>query len=222
MKEKTYDYEQEKFQFQKLFEHLFRTKDLQKLHLKKEEKYDLFTAPGNDSDTIYHKIFYDKMRSGWPEFLSTYKKFIKEFIAPQIQARKSIIYQRWPSFRVHLPENVAVGGWHCDGDYNHPPGEMNFILALTPMFESNTTILESSPGKRDFHQLELKPGQVFYFNGNQCMHGNLPNRTNVTRVSFDFRVLLPEDYDKSYQLTSLSKNNKFLIGEYYEIMELGE
>jgi hypothetical protein len=34
-------------------------------------------------------------------------------------------------FRVHLPNNVAVGSKHCDADYNHPPGEINFWVPLT-------------------------------------------------------------------------------------------
>ena len=61
------------------------------------------------------------------------------------------------------------------------------------MFESNTVIAESEPGLRDFKQIELDPGELFMFNGNKCLHGNLPNRTGKTRVSLDFRVL-PEKY----------------------------
>ena len=96
----------------------------------------------------------------------------------------------------------------------------NFITAITPMFESNTVIVESEPGKMDFHQLELQPGECTRFDGNKCTHGNLPNKTGLSRVSFDFRVMLFEDYNENHDLTSLSKGNKFLIGHYYEIMYL--
>jgi len=218
--EKYYDYDIEKYKFVSLFQDLFGRKDLNNLHLDLDKQYEFFSEPGSDSDTRFHRVFYDKMRSGWPEFLSSYKAFIKDFVAPIVGANDKLIYQKWPSFRVHLPDNVAVGGWHKDGDYNHPSGEMNFILALTRMFESNTTIAESRPGKMDFRQFELEPGQVVKFNGNQCIHGNLPNRTGVTRVSFDFRVMLPEHYNSSHKLKSLSKGNKFLIGHYYEVMEI--
>jgi hypothetical protein len=218
--EKYYDYDLGEYGFDALFQHLFHPRDLENLHEDLEKEYDFFSEPGKDSDTTFHKIFYDKMRHGWPEFLELYQRFIGEVIAPIVGAPHELIYQKWPSFRVHLPNNVAVGGWHKDGDYHHPPGEINFILALTSMFESNTTITESEPGKMDFHQLELTPGQIVRFDGNQCTHGNLPNKTGVTRVSFDFRVMLPENYDDSHRLTSLSKGNKFLIGHYYEIMKL--
>ena len=216
---KTYQYDLEKYNFIALIEELFDRADLQYLHEDLKNNYDFFSEPGKDSDTVFHRIFYDRMRGGWPEFLNLYQQFIGEVIAPLLGAKEGLVYQKWPSFRVHLPNNVAVGGWHCDGDYNHPPGETNFILALTPMFESNTTITESAPGKMDFRQLELNPGQVVCFDGNRCMHGNLPNKTGVTRVSFDFRIMLPENYDATHDLTSLSKNNKFLIGHYYELME---
>jgi ectoine hydroxylase-related dioxygenase (phytanoyl-CoA dioxygenase family) len=218
---KNYQYDIEKYNFVGLFEGLFVVEDgLSQLHTTLDKQYDFFDSPGKDSDTVFHRVFYDKMRSSWPEFLNLYKKFIKEVIAPIVGAEDKIIYQTWPSFRVHLPDNVAVGGWHCDGDYNHPKGEMNFILALTPMFESNTTIAESEPGKKDFRQIEIDPGGFAQFDGNRCTHGNLPNRTGVTRVSFDFRVMRYEDYNSEHELLSLSKGNKFIIGDYYQLMEL--
>ena len=217
--EKYYDYDLSKYGFVSLFEELFGRKDLHNLHLDLDKEYAFFSQPGSDSDTKFHRVFYDKMRAGWPEFLQAYQSFIKNEVAPIVGAKDELIYQKWPSFRVHLPNNVAVGGWHKDGDYNHPSGEVNFIVAVTDMFESNTTIAESEPGKMDFRQLELKPGQIVQFNGNQCIHGNLPNKTGVSRVSFDFRVMLPEDYNATHELTSLSKGNKFLIGHYYEVMK---
>ena len=154
------------------------------------------------------------MRSGWDEFLYTYRKFIYNFIEPKLE--HSIIYQKWPTFRVHLPNNLAVGAWHTDGEFHHPEGEINFILPITKMFESNTVILESEPGLRDFTQIELSPGEVFMFNGNKCMHGNLPNRTNKTRISLDFRVLMKKDYNTKETKSSLTTKRKFLLGDYYD------
>ena len=216
MSEIYFDYKLEDYNFTALFQKLFETKDLQKIHKNSNKDYDFFAEPGKDSDTIFHKKFYDKMRTGWPEFLDLYKKFIKEVIIPKSGIKDPVIYQKWPSFRVHLPNNVAVGGWHKDSDYNHPVGEINFIVAITPMFESNTTISESTPGKMDFKQFTLNPGQVVMFDGNQCIHGNLPNKTGVTRISFDLRLLKKKDYNENHSLKSLSKGNKFLIGHYYE------
>jgi len=215
--EQYYNYDREKYPFVKLVTNLFDC-NLQELHRSKEVKYDFFDRPGKDSDTIFHQTFYDAMRAGWLDFEETYKNFIRDEISQIIGIDDKIVFQKWPSFRVHLPGNVAVGGWHRDFDYNHPEGEINFILAITPMFESNTTISESEPGKMDFRQFTLNPGQIVKFNGNKCIHGNLPNTTGKTRVSLDFRVMKYENYNNSHLLTSLSKNNKFLIGDYYDII----
>ena len=152
--EKIIDYDIEIYNFKKIIEELYSCKDLQLLHNSSNEKYETIFQAGKDSDTVYHKMFYDKMRSGWPQFLDCYKKFIKEVIMP-IMGVDEVIYQTWPSFRVRLPGNVAVGGWHRDSDYHHPPGEINFIVAVTSMFESNTTITESEEGNMEFHQIEL-------------------------------------------------------------------
>ena len=216
-----YNYDMSKYNFVSFFQRLFNCRELSKIHDLGND-YPFFSEPGIDSDTKYHKAFYDYMRNpeASKDFLHTYKEFIKHEIAPKIGAKKYLIYQKWPSFRIHLPNNVAVGGWHKDGDYNHPSGEINFILAITDMYESNTTITETEPGKKDFRQIELSPGMIAQFNGNQCTHGNLPNRTGVTRISFDFRVMLPEDYNENHKALSLSKGNKFLLGHYYEKMEL--
>lgn len=217
--EKYYSYDRDQFKFVELVTELFE-QNLDELHLSTQESYAFFGSPGSDSETEHHKRFYDKMRDGWPEFLQSYKSLITNFIAPIVGAQGSIIYQKWPTFRVHLPGNVAVGGWHRDCDYNHPPNEVNFIVALTPMFESNSTITEGTPGKLDFRQLTLSPGQLVMFNGNQCLHGNLPNTTGKTRVSFDFRVVLRENYNEDEAKKSLSKGKKFIVGDYYDVAEI--
>jgi hypothetical protein len=54
---------------------------------------------------------------------------------------------------------------------------------------SNTLHVESIPGLGDFHPLELSYGQLCRFWGNQCHHYTIANRTDSTRVSFDFRVI---------------------------------
>ena len=38
---------------------------------------------GMDTDSKWHTKFYDKLRKGWPEFISTYEKFIVKNIIPK-------------------------------------------------------------------------------------------------------------------------------------------
>ncbi len=207
-------YSQRQYPFVGLMQELFNKTDLDNLHELSPEEYEYFDVVGKDSATIFHQMFYDKMRSGWPDFINTYKSFIKDVIAPNYE--EDIIYQKWPTFRVHLPNNLCVAAWHTDSEFNHPEGEINFMLAITKMFESNTVITESQPGKRDFKQIELEPGEFFTFNGNKCTHGNLPNKTGKTRMSIDFRILKLSDYKKNIDsLSSMTTKTKFTIGEYY-------
>jgi len=201
------------YPFIDLIQKLFNSQNLSELHTQDDTNYPIFKV-SKDSSTVFHKIFYDQMRSGWDAFIETYKNFITSFVGPYIN--EDIIYQKWPTFRVHLPNNLAVGAWHTDAEFNHPEGEINFILPITRMFESNTVILESEPGLRDFKQIELEPGELFIFNGNKCMHGNLPNRTGSTRISLDFRVLKKSDYNSEKNKSSITTNTKFVIGDYYE------
>ncbi len=210
---KTFKYNKEQYPFVELIWQLFGYWNLDELHTKWETEYKLFDKPSKDSDTIYHTIFYDRMRNGWEEFLNVYKIFINDFVREQIG--QPIIYQKWPTFRVHLPDNLAVGAWHTDSEFNHPEGEINFVIPITKMFESNTFITESEPGLRDFRQIELTPGDLFMFNGNKCLHGNLPNRTGKTRVSLDFRVMKESDYKENTK-TSITTGTKFIVGEYYD------
>ena len=200
---------------------LFDVTDLDLIHKTTEKEYELFDRPGIDSSTHYHDRFYNKLRSGWDEFLESYKQLIIDNCNLRSYPSDDFLYQKWPTFRVHLPNNLAVGAWHTDNEYHHPEGEINFILPLTKMFESNTVITESEPGKRDFKQIELDIGQIYAFNGNKCLHGNLPNRTGKTRMSIDFRVIWVDDYNnylenKDRNGRSMTTNSEFILGSYYD------
>ena len=147
--------------------------------------------------------------------VNLYKKFVCDVVKP-IVGEEELIYQATPTFRVHIPGNLAVGAFHRDRDYNHPPKEMNFIIPLTKAWESNTLIVESEPDKLDFRQIEMEPGQLLQFDGNNCLHGSLPNKTGATRVSMDFRVMKPSDHDPEFDTKSMTRKMKFVVGGYYE------
>ncbi|KAJ1615652.1 hypothetical protein T492DRAFT_569138, partial [Pavlovales sp. CCMP2436] len=80
-------------------------------------------------------------------------------------------------------------GLHTDADYDHQPGEMNVMIALSAVTGSNGLFVESEPGLGDFIAIELEPGRLFSFHGVSCRHHNQLNRTGLARVSIDFRVL---------------------------------
>ncbi len=120
----------------------------------------------------------------------TFLKACKFENVPQI-IEESFLYQKTPSFRIHLPDMMAVSEFHCDTDenYNHPIGEINFIMPLTDMWDTNAVWAESERMKGDYRPMNTNFGQLLKFNGNMCRHGNKTNKTSKTRMSFDFRVL---------------------------------
>lgn len=202
------------FDFVSIIENLFNTKNLSTIHFSSFERYtDLFEI-GKDSSTIFHQTFYDKYRAGWNELENLYLEFIT-YLQP-ILFNEEILYQKFPTFRVHLPGNVAVGAFHNDAEFHHPEGEINFIIPLTNSFENASVWVESEPNKKDFESIQMKLGHLIIFNGNKLTHGNKVNDTLGTRVSMDFRILPISKYKESDALESMTKKTKFVEGEYYK------
>merc|ERR1712039_1033695 len=79
----------------------------------------------------------------------------------------------------------------------------------------NTLYAESRRGLGDFHPFELpSPGHLVRFYANQVWHYTVPNESESTRVSFDFRVLRREDWTPA-------AFTHFRLGAYYSIMTAG-
>ncbi len=210
-----------KYNFHELVAEVFEVDDLSQLHklrddLLPDEVLNLYT----ESSTKFHDTFYTKLNDNWIELYELYDNFIHTEIVKVVN--EPFHYQKWPSFRVHIPSDQAIHTWHCDGDplHKHPPGEINFFLPLTKCYGTNTIWVESEPWKLDFSPLETEYGQYWMFNGNQCLHGNKPNKTNLTRVSFDFRAMNYSDYQEHERQGKQSIHAKvnMVIGEYYEVM----
>lgn len=153
---------------------------------------------GRDQQTQFHKKFYEIGADFWEEY-KNFARHCAERIGLGDPAQ--LLYQRRPTFRVHLPGNVATGGWHRDGDYNHPSEELNFVVPLTRFIPpspeghaGNGFFIADRPWLRSrllrrFVHPDMEPGDVLRFHGAALLHGSVENRTGLTRVSLDFRVL---------------------------------
>lgn len=209
------------YKFSQIVQNIFNI-ELDKLHTFSDTEYPLFTPDmlGKDSHTEYHKLFYDTLRSKWPELTELYDTFIQDIILPYLELDEALV-QKTPTFRVHLPNNVAVVIKHFDSDekHHHPTGEINFIYALTNMYDSNTVWVEKMPRLEDYEAITLQANECISFNGNKCSHYNKINKTGKTRVSFDFRVLPLNYYNSNTTLTSVTNNMKYIEGGYYKRMK---
>jgi len=206
-------YNVQNFGFQAILEGLFDVPDLTKLH--EIVEYDLFKRE-NDQSTIWHKKYYATFEDPASEFVSTYTRFIHEFIATLHD--EEMIYQTRPTFRTHFPKNVGVGEFHRDRDYDHSVHEINYLLPLTEMYDTNGIWIESEEGKEDYQAPSLSYGEVLRFDGANLKHGNKTNETPITRVSFDFRVK-PVSKHEPTDKTTVNTDFKFDIGGYWSQLQ---
>jgi ectoine hydroxylase-related dioxygenase (phytanoyl-CoA dioxygenase family) len=215
-----------KYNFRKFLQELFDCECLENIH--ETHKHLMPNSeslsrpwPFNENSLDIHQIFYNKLNEPWDEIISLYEDFIENHVS--ILMDGGFLYQKFPTFRVHLPDLQAVTKWHYDADedHGHPFGEINFILPLTDMYSTNATWCETEHLKGDYQPMEANMGELIRFNGNVLRHGNKPNKTGRTRFSFDFRIL-PEKHTPAIGLfpdsfgASAIRNKKWEDGGYYK------
>lgn len=183
-----------------------------------------------DTSTDYHKLYYKS--DLYNEMIAIYDDFMVKNILPIFG--EDIVVQKEPSFRICLPNNTALGkcatdtdseiiGMHCDGDYNHPKEEINFMLTITGQEDTNSCYIETEPKKGDFFPVKLARGDFMSFYGNQCRHYNKVNRTGKTRISIDFRVIPYSQYNETTaNASAVHSNRKFCIGDYFKLLKFDE
>jgi len=229
-----FTYEVEKHPFIKYFKNLYNEENLNMLHLKSEDykylKHRIKSGALNEIDTDLHKKFYNEIKND-NTFKMLYCNFIKDIYKEFFPDEKYMIFQSFPSVRFQFLKSIAVLP-HKDSDLlsNHPLGEKNFLIPITEMLNTNSIYIESKPDKKDFKSINLKPGDLYYFNANMCTHYNEPNNENKLRISLDFRIMLRDDYMKYLKNADLKKTNPrdiqrkreptiMLIGKYYQCFD---
>lgn len=200
-------YDTKKFPFQQIVQAMLEVDDLYSLHTLKN--YELFSRE-KDQSTDWHKLYYSKFEQA---FYPIYLDLVKS-LADQL-GYVEIIYQKIPTFRTHLKNNLGVGEWHRDRTYNHGKTEVNFWMPFTDTNEFNTIWMESREGLEDFMPYTVKYGEILVFNGANLMHGNKTNESDHTRVSVDFRLVDPEKFVPSRD-GSINMNAAFDLGGYFE------
>ena len=216
------NYDVTTYQFLNIVESWFLNDDIlptggiSNLHIKRT--YDLFERE-NDQSTIWHKCFYRQIRKD-SSFNNIYIKFLTEVIKPRFNEK--IVYQKIPTFRVHLPGNLAVGEFHKDKHYRNEEWankvqELNYFVPLPKAYGTNTIWAETEEDRGDFKEMRANYGECVEWNASKLTHGNKQNVTKVTRVSFDFRVIPKSRYIESNHIT-INTKIPFGIGGYYEVV----
>ena len=204
-------YPVEEYPFAEIVKDIIGGFKLEELHFVRS--YDKFKRK-NDQSTIFHKRFYKK----YEQMEDMFVKFVEEKIQPM--HGEPIIYQKIPTFRVHMPNNIAVGEWHKDREYRNAEWagkvkEVNYFIPLTSAHGTNTVWAESKEGWGDFLPMEAEYGEMIEWDASNLTHGNKENTTGQTRVSFDFRIIPESRYIDSDHLT-INTKIPFSLGGYYQ------
>lgn len=97
-------------------------------------------------------------------------------------------YQAFPSINIVRPGESSTDP-HCDMSQGFSIGNISYHIPLTPAHGTNALYAESRPGREDWHPLAAKSmGLGYQFDGARCLHFNLKNETDITRVSLNFRI----------------------------------
>ena len=181
-------------------------------HLHKKENYEVFQK-GTDQSTRWHKLYYENL----DKFLPTYEQFIYNIIQPLFG--EPIVYQKIPTFRTQLVNNVGVFEFHKDKSYQHNQEEINFYLPFTDAYLTNTIWVESKEDKGDYAPMNTLYGETVMWNGCHLTHGNKLNSTLNARVSVDFRVIPISKYKEDKNASAIYSKMKFTIDDYYKVTQ---
>jgi len=225
-------FNKKEFNFKKFFiNHFAKYKplNLENIHKVLPKKYlpkKVVKVENDQHQEIYDYLYkidkgFDVKKMNTPSlFLKSFENFV-HFLAKNI-FKESLVYQSKPTLRIMFPNNMAVGDFHRDREYNHPLEEVNVWVPITTSNNTNTIWIESKFDKNDYKPMNLKYGEFLIFDSG-LKHGNKLNLEKKTRLSFDFRVI-------PFSLWSNKKNNKkkvtldskksFNIGDYYKLMKI--
>ena len=209
--EQSFLYDTDSFPLAQILAETLGVEDLSKIHLecplKKDKGRLLATLQNRGKRRKFHQCFDSFVISQVIPLLHSQGLSKGVFYTNRHQLRQgkpqSIIYryQAFPSINIVRPGESSTDP-HCDMSQGHSIGSISYHIPLTQTFGTNALYLESRPGREDWHPLVTKsPGLGFQFDGARCLHFNLKNETDITRVSLNFRIAItraPDCNDIAY------------------------
>lgn len=146
------------------------------------------------------------------DFYNHFDTIVQEMIVPKIGS--DVLIQKFGNVRALIPEQDKIGAvllWHQGRWVGNGLGLRTIWMPFTDCFESNSMQILDLDASRDITRQTIKenwsyekldqvctekawpvtlaPGQAHLF-FQEHIHGNVPNRTDKTRVSIDIRILV--------------------------------
>jgi hypothetical protein len=229
-KAKYYNYNNTEYDFVGIIKEILdidvdKLDNLHKILEKENNRNDNTIKFEEDQTTELHKKYYNS--SSYYKMVELYDKFVKEVVIPLFPENETkFAVQVEPNIRFSLPNSSALGkrdddpkemiGYHTDGMYGHPEGEINFVIACSRIKDTNGFYFETEPNNKIYEHLDMDVGQYFNFYGNKCNHFNRRNIEDITRVSLDFRIIPESLYYTMSDKKSAKSSRSFNIGGYFK------
>eukprot|EP00585_Thalassiosira_rotula_P005314 CAMPEP_0196134658 /NCGR_PEP_ID=MMETSP0910-20130528/3502_1 /TAXON_ID=49265 /ORGANISM="Thalassiosira rotula, Strain GSO102" /LENGTH=684 /DNA_ID=CAMNT_0041394633 /DNA_START=184 /DNA_END=2238 /DNA_ORIENTATION=+ len=199
-------YDVDSFPLSQILAETLGVEDLSKLHIDnpliKEKRRLMAPLKNRGKRRKFHQCFDSFVTSHVIPLLHSQALSKGVFYTNRHQLQKgkpqSIVYryQTFPSINIVRPGECSTDP-HCDMAQGHSIGTISYHIPLTATFGTNALYAESRPGREDWHPLEAgSPGLGFQFDGARCLHFNLRNATDATRVSLNFRVAITRAPDR--------------------------
>ena len=177
---------------------------------------ELFSLP----KITFHKVspFLLSIAKKFPSKSLANTKFLKDVILPHFN--EDLLYQKIPTFRIQIPNNISVAEFHNDKSYSHSPHEVNIFLPITEAKETYTIWSESQENLGDYSPMNAEYGEYYIWDGANLKHGNKINESDISRFSVDFRVLPYSKYDENNMQETITTKIKLKLGSYFDLMEV--
>ena len=169
-----------------------QVKDLSQVHAE-DEKHLLLPLQGKESQHAFHAAYDNFVTSMCIPLLHS-MVLSKQILQYSASDRITYRYQAFPTVHISRPGGTGLSAPTCDSMLGHSLGCLTFFVPLTPCEGTNCMFIESHPGKEDWHALSAKSvGLGYLIDGARCLHFDLENTTDTSRVSLTFRVLIYRD-----------------------------
>ena len=210
-----YSYNLNEYGFRHEIEKMFGTNQLEKIHEIEDCDFGILDME-TDQTTNLHKKFYEKVEN--TNFLNDYKKFLKDVILPHFN--ENLLYQKIPTFRVQIPNNISVAEFHDDDSYSPSRHEVNIFFPVAEAEATYTICSESQENHGDYSPMNAEYGEYYIWDGANLKHGNKINESDISRFSVDFRVLPYSKYDENNMQETITTKIKLKLGSYFDLLEV--
>lgn len=173
------------------------------------------------------QVYLSDQLVAYEPFLKLFDEFVVDCILPHLKQRlinddndngtndtspMQFFYQRPPTLRLQPGPARAFVRPHCDAEYGHQEGELNFWFPLTDRQITKVDLhveedCDDGDDDGDCIAVPIEMGQILSFHGTNRKHFVNSNDTVFTRASLDFRVGVEGYFDSEWEMIGTTNDH---------------